>query len=108
VGHKEIAMRMILLAQFPIEPFNSLVRNGQIGPTIHKILDAIKPESAWFTERDGQRGCIFVVHLNKGADVARLAEPLFLGLNATVEFRVAMVAEELAEAGLDAIGKAWS
>jgi hypothetical protein len=40
--------------------------------------------------------------------VTRIAEPLFLGLNATVEFRIAMVPEELAEAGLDAIGKAWS
>jgi hypothetical protein len=58
--------------------------------------------------RDGHRGCIFVVHLNNGADVTRIAEPLFLGLNATVEFRIAMVPEELAEAGLDAIGKAWS
>ncbi len=101
-------MRMIMHAQFPIEPFNSLVRSGQIGPTIHKILDAIKPEAAWFTEQDGHRGAIFVLHLHNGADVARFAEPLFLGLNAKVEYRIAMVAEELAEAGLDAIGKAWS
>jgi hypothetical protein len=101
-------MRMIMLGQFPIEPFNSLVRSGQIGPTIHKILDAIKPEAAWFTERDGHRGCIFVVHLNDAADVARFAEPLFLGLNANVEYRIAMVPEDLANAGLDAIGKAWS
>ncbi len=51
-------MRMMMLVQFPIEPFNSLVRNGSIGAKIHKILEAIKPQHARFTERDGKRGGI--------------------------------------------------
>ena len=56
-------MRMIMLLQFPIEPFNTLVRHGSIGEKMHRILDAIKPESAYFTERDGHRGAILVVNL---------------------------------------------
>jgi len=101
-------MRMIMLVQFPIEPFNTLVRHGAIGAKMHQILDAIKPESVYFTEREGHRGAICVVNLENASDVARLAEPWFLAFDATVEFRVAMTAEELGAANLDALGKKWS
>jgi len=49
-----------------------------------------------------------VVNLENASDVARLAEPWFLAFDATVEFRVAMTAEELGAANLDALGKKWS
>ena len=101
-------MRMIMLFQFPIEPFNTLVRNGTVGEKMHQILDAAKPESAYFSERDGHRGGIFVVNLENPSDVARLAEPWFLSFNATVEFRVAMTAEDLGRADLGALGKKWA
>jgi hypothetical protein len=101
-------MRMIMLVQFPIEPFNSAVRNGSVGDKMHQILDAMKPESAYFTERDGHRGGIFVVNLDSPSDVARLAEPWFLSFNATVEFRVAMTPEELVHADLGALGRHWA
>jgi hypothetical protein len=37
-------MKMLLTVEFPLEPFNSLVRNGKVGEIIGRILDAIKPE----------------------------------------------------------------
>jgi hypothetical protein len=101
-------MRMIMLVQFPIEPFNTLVRNGAIGEKMHRILDATKPESAYFTERDGHRGAILVVNLESASDVARLAEPWFLTFDATVEFRIAMTADDLGRADLGALGKKWA
>jgi hypothetical protein len=100
-------MRMIMLVQCPIEPFNTLVRNGTVGGKIKQILDAIKPESAYFTEREGHRGGIFVVEVSGPSDIPRLAEPWFLGFNAEVEFRIAMTPEDLAHGGLDALGKQW-
>jgi hypothetical protein len=99
---------MIMLVQFPIEPFNTAVRNGTIGETMHRILEATKPETAYFTERGGHRGGIFVVNLDSPSDVARLAEPWFLSFNATVEFRIAMTAEDLGRADLGALGKKWT
>ena len=48
-------MRMIMLVQFPIEPFNTLNKNGTIGAKMKQIMDAIKPEHAWFSERNGKR-----------------------------------------------------
>jgi len=44
-------MRVIMLVQFPIEPFNTATRNGTLGAKMKQILDAIKPEAAYFTER---------------------------------------------------------
>ena len=54
-------MKMLLTVEFPAEPFNSLVRSAKAGELIGRILDSIKPETAYFTEQDGKRGGIFVV-----------------------------------------------
>ena len=101
-------MRMIMLVQFPIEPFNTAVKNGTIADKMKKIMEATKPEHAWFSERDGKRGGILVVNVDSPSDVPRLAEPWFLRLNAEVEFRIAMTPEDLGRADLNALGKQWA
>jgi hypothetical protein len=97
-----------MLAQFPIEPFNTATRNGTVGAKMKQILDELKPEAAYFTERDGRRGGIFVVDVKSASDIPRLAEPWFLSFNAEVEFRIAMTPEDLAHADLNALGKKWA
>jgi hypothetical protein len=101
-------MRMMMLVQFPIEPFNTAVKSGTIPATMKKIMDAIKPEHVWFSERDGKRGGIMIVNVDSPSDVPRLAEPWFLAFNAEVEFRIAMTPEDLGRADLTAIGKQWA
>lgn len=101
-------MRMIMHVQFPIEPFNTFVKDGSIGAKMHKILGAIKPEHAWFSEHAGKRGGILIVNVENASDVPRLAEPWFLTLNADVEFRVAMTPEDLGRSGLESMGKDWA
>ncbi len=101
-------MRMIMLVQCPIEPFNTEVRKGKAGAKIKAILDAIKPEAAYFSEREGRRGGIFIVNVDKPSDVPRLAEPWFLNFNAEVEFRIAMTPEDLAHSDLEGLGKKWA
>lgn len=101
-------MRVLMLLQFPIEPFNTAAKNGTVGAKMRQILDAIKPEAAYFTERNGHRGGILVVNVDNPSDIPRLAEPWFLSFNAEVEFRIAMTAEDLAHADLDALGKKWA
>jgi hypothetical protein len=100
-------MRMIMLIQLPVEPFNHAIRNGTVGERMRQILDAAKPEAVWFTEREGQRAGILVVNIESPSDIPRLAEPWFLGFNATVEFRIAMTPEDLAAANLEALGEQW-
>jgi hypothetical protein len=101
-------MRMIMNVTLPLEPFNSLVRSGEIAGVIRKILDAVKPDTIYFTEQDGYRGAIAVVNVAEASDVPRLAEPWFLGLEAECSFRIAMTPEDLGRAGLEKIGKDWA
>ena len=100
-------MRMLLNVSFPHEPFNTAVRNGTVGETINKILQAIKPEAVYFTEQDGHRGAILIVNLENPSQVPALAEPWFLHFHADCKFRVVMTPEDLQRAGLAELGKKW-
>ena len=101
-------MRMLMHVRFPLEPFNSAVRNGTAGEKIQRILESIKPEAVYFTEQNGHRGGTLVVNVKDSSEVPALAEPFFLTFNAEVEFRIAMTPEDLARSGLDVLGKKWA
>jgi hypothetical protein len=99
---------MLMHVQCPVEPFNTLVREGTAGQKIQLILEATKPEAAYFTEQNGRRGGTFVVDVKEPSDVPKLAEPWFLTFNAEVQFRIAMTPADLARAGLEGLGKEWA
>ena len=101
-------MKMLLTVAMPHEPFNSLVRNGKAGEILGRILETIKPETAYFTEQDGRRGGIFVVDVQNPWDVPALAEPFFLNFQADCKFRILMSPQDLQKAGLEEIGKKWA
>lgn len=101
-------MKMLLTVEIPHEPFNSLVRNGKAGETIGRILDTIRPDTAYFTEHDGTRCGIFVINVQNASDVPGFAEPFFLNFNANCKFRILMSPEDLHKAGLEEIGKKWA
>jgi hypothetical protein len=101
-------MRMLMQVQMPPEPFNTAVRDGSVGQKMQRILEAAKPEAVYFSERDGRRGAVLVVDVPDPSAVPVLAEPWFLLFDARVEFRVAMTPEDLARAGLEALGKKWA
>jgi len=101
-------MRMLVNFDFPLEPFNTLVRNGTVGQKIQQILEDIKPEAVYFSERNGKRGGILIVDVADPSRVPAIAEPFFLTFNASVEFHVVMGPEDLAKAGLDELGKKYA
>jgi hypothetical protein len=100
-------MRMLLNIQIPHEPFSTLVRNGTIGEVMAKLLEAMKPEAAYFTEQNGGRGAVLVINLEDPSQIPAFAEPWFLTLNAQCEFRVVMLAADLQKAGLESLGAKW-
>jgi len=100
-------MRMLLTVRFPAEPFNTLVRKGEAGTILQSIVEDLTPETVYFTDEQGQRAAILVVDLASPSDVPRMAEPFFLKFNADCHFKVVMSGEDLARAGLDALGKKW-
>ncbi len=100
-------MKMLLTVEIPHEPFNSHVRSGKAGEIIGNILDAIRPEAAYFTEQDGMRGGVFVVDVQNASDIPSLAEPFFLNFRANCKFRILMSPADLGKAGLEELGKKW-
>jgi hypothetical protein len=98
---------MLMQVKFPIEPFNTYVRDGSIGAKMQKIMADIKPEAAYFTAVDGHRGGILVVNMDDPSKIPALAEPWFLVFNAHVEIQPTMTPEDLGRAGLEALGKKW-
>lgn len=101
-------MRILLNVKIPHQQFNAAVKDGTAGTKLNRILEAIKPEAAYFTEQNGQRGAVLVVDLPDPSKIPALAEPWFLTFQADVEFRVAMTPDDLKKAGLDELGKRWS
>ena len=100
-------MRMMLTASLPNEPFNSLVRSGEVGKIIQDILTELKPEATYFVEEDGARCTVLIIDVADQSRIPFYAEPFFLKFNATCRFRIAMVPEDLGKAGLEALGKKW-
>ena len=92
-------MRMLLHAIFPNEPFNSLVRSGEAGEILKKIMEDLKPEAVYFTEEDGMRSAILVVDLGSPSDVPKVAEPFFLKFDAECRMRIVMSPADLKNAG---------
>src|ERR1017187_6543960 len=100
-------MRMLMNVKIPHQTFNAAVKDGTAGAKIGKILEAIKPEAAYFTEHNGQRGAVLIVDLPGDSKIPWLSEPWFLTFQANVEFRIAMTADDLKHSGLDDMGKRW-
>ena len=100
-------MRMLLHARFPAEPFNTLVRKGEAGKILQRIVAELQPEAVYFTEEHGQRAAILVVDVASPSDIPRKVEPFFLSFNADCHLKVVMSPEDLAQAGLDELGKKW-
>jgi hypothetical protein len=100
-------MRMLMQVKFPIEPFNTYVRDGSNGAKMQKIMADLKPEAAYFTAVDGHRGGILVVDMDDPSKIPALAEPWFLVFNAHLEIQPTMTPEDLGRSGLEALGKKW-
>ncbi|MHC8372599.1 panthothenate synthetase [Pseudomonas sp. MDT1-85] len=101
-------MKMLLMVEFPHEPFNAHVRSGKIGEIMNRILETIKPEATYFTEQDGMRSGIFLIDIEDPSEIPGYAEPFFLNFQANCKFRVVMSAQNLQDAGLEELGKAWA
>ncbi len=100
-------MRMMMQVTIPHELFNAAVRDGSAGAKMKRILDEQKPEAAYFTAVNGLRCATLIIELPEASKIPSFAEPWFLTFGGNVEFRPVMTAQDLAAAGLEALGKAW-
>jgi hypothetical protein len=101
-------MRVLLTAKMPHVEFNAAVKDGTAGEKLNRILDALNPEAAYFTDEDGMRTALFVVDLPTASKIPALAEPWFQLFHADIKLQVVMTPDDLKKAGLDKLGKQWA
>jgi hypothetical protein len=100
-------MRIMLTANFPHEPFNTLVRDNKAGQILTRIMDELKPEAVYFTEQHGMRCAVLIIDVTDASRIPTYAEPFFLNFNADCRFRIVMTPADLGKAGLDELGRKW-
>lgn len=97
-----------MIVSMPNPTFNAAVRDGTAPAKMDKILNALKPEAAYFTELNGKRTGIFVVNMSDASQIPSLAEPWFLTFDADVQFHPTMLPADLERADLANLGKQWA
>ena len=91
-------MRFLISCRFPTEKANAAIKDGSFRQNLQSILEELKPEAAYFTDMDGARGGYFIVNMDEASDIAAVAEPFLLALDATIKVQLVMTPEDLEKA----------
>lgn len=94
-------MRMMLKASFPAEASNKAIHNGSFPLIMEKVMAKLQPEATYFLAFQGKRTMLAFFDLKDASMIPQIAEPLFSGMNAEVDFIPVMVPSDL-QAGLTA------
>ena len=74
---------------------------------MERVMQDLKPEAAYFTARDGKRTGFIVFNLKDPSDIPSIAEPFFMGVNASIDMSPAMTPEDV-QTGLEKASKAFA
>jgi hypothetical protein len=88
-------MRMMLKITMPVEAGNAAIADGRFPNAVASLLERVKPEAAYFTAIDGNRGGFIVFDLQHPSDIPSICEPLFNELHAKVELIPVMTPEDV-------------
>ena len=79
-------MRFLIHAKIPTEDGNRMVQDPNLLRKLEKYINKVKAEATYFFEADGNRVAAFIVDIQSADQIPVLAEPLFSGMGAHVEF----------------------
>lgn len=88
-------MRMMLKFTLPVEKGNQAFKDGSLQATMESLMNKLKPEAAYFSPFEGKRGGMLFFDITDPSQIVEFGEPLFLSLNAEVEFIPVMNGDEL-------------
>lgn len=88
-------MRMMLKASLSIEASNTAIHNGSLPGILEKVLGRMKPEAVYFMTLQGKRTILAFFEMADPSIIPQIAEPLFSGLHAEVDFVPVMNQAEL-------------
>lgn len=94
-------MRIMMKAQLAVEAGNLAIADGSIAGVFDKVFAACRPEATYFLTENGQRTVYAIFDMTSPDMIPVLAEPMFQGLGAHVDFHPVMTAPEL-QKGLSA------
>ena len=94
-------MRMLMKVNILVDAGKKAAREGTLGKTVQQILQAQRPEAAYFVAENGQRCGFLIVNLESESKIPALAEPWFLAFNAAIELHPVMTPEDLQQASRD-------
>ncbi|MGW7098912.1 DUF3303 family protein [Streptomyces sp. NPDC054838] len=97
-------MRVMLRAHMDTAASNEAIKAGSPPAAIRKLLDTLKPESAYFGLSEGVRSCWIVFDMQDSSQLPAIAEDLFGQLGAELEICPVMTPEDLAK-GSQAISR---
>ena len=86
---------MMLRWTVPVERGNETVADGSMLELIEVLLEDLKPEAAYFWPEAGERGGLMVFDMAEASDMVPIAERLFAGIDAEVEFTPVMNPDDL-------------
>lgn len=98
-------MRTLMKVTVPVDSGNASIQEGRLGPILEGVFGRIRPEATYFLTEQGCRTALVFFDLTDPSQIPAIAEPLFTGLNASVEFTPVMNADELRR-GLEAVALA--
>ena len=88
-------MRFLIRAKIPTEAGNLMVRDPNLLTKLETYINKVKVEATYFFEADGNRVAAFIVDIQSADQIPVLAEPLFSGMGAHVEFHPVMSLDDL-------------
>jgi hypothetical protein len=91
--------------EMPTEAGNAALEDPKFGDKVQGLLKDMKAEAAYFTTVKGHRGGYIVINMDDASQMVAMAEPIFFGLKAKVEFIPVMLPQDLAK-GMPAAAKA--
>ncbi len=91
-------MRMMLRWTVPVERGNETIKDGSLAQTIESLIEELKPEAAYFWPENGERAGMMVFDMADPTQIPQIAEPLFLNVDAAVDFAPVMNADDLKKA----------
>jgi hypothetical protein len=88
-------MRFLIHARIPTEDENKMVQDPNFLRKIETYINKVKAEATYFFEANGNRVAAFIVDIQSADQIPLLAEPLFSGMGAHVEFHPVMSLDDL-------------
>ena len=88
-------MRFLISARIPTEDGNKMVQDPNFLNKIERYINKVKAEATYFFEAGGNRIATFIVDIQSADQIPILAEPLFGGIGALVEFHPVISPDDL-------------